>query len=155
MNEGDGRTLSDGKRLEGRLKNFGKRKVKKEIEIWLGEITGMENYVLTDCKIIKGLEGCHRQELHSNFDVEEKEELTKFFGIMPLQCDNDLWIKPKNEKEEFMKIINKGDVFLGDAPLIHAGGEKTGERFHFLYVKKGLQKKFQEYKVTTFVTSEG
>jgi len=58
----------------------------------------MENYVITDCKIIKGLEGCNRQEMNTDFDVEETEELTKFFGMMPLQSQNDLWIKPKNEE---------------------------------------------------------
>jgi len=154
LDESDGLTYSDGRQIEARIKKFQECEVKGEFEKWLGEVSGKHDYSVADCKVIKGVEGCHRQEMHLDFDVDESKENDFMFGIVPLEEDYDVWVRPpgKRNTDEKEEIVPKGNLFWGNAPLLlHGGGTNMGARLHFMYVRKGYEQEYWNYKMTAFV----
>ena len=148
-------TYSDGKRTEARLKDFGNSEVKENIENWLQQETGKDDFVMTDCKIIKSMRGCNRQEMHSDFDIEENEDLNFIFGILPLSKPINIWVQPRNlDGEEKEERLQPGQIFLGRGSLVHGGGTMAGSRLHFMYVEKRNKEKFTDYNKTTFFNDE-
>ena len=152
VNEDDGITCSDGKRLEARLGGFSKSHIKANIERWLEQQTGKQAYVMGDCKIIKSLRGCARQEMHTDFNVDDKEDLNFMFGILPIGKPVNLWVVPRNSNgDKREERLQPGQIFLGRGSLIHGGGTTPGLRLHFMYVPAEDEMKYTDYNETTFV----
>ena len=155
VNKHDGKTYSDGKRLQAKLKQeFRSESAKTRMEKWLEMICGNGAFVMADCKVLKGLRGCHRQQLHTDFDVEKSDELKYLFGILPVERPINLWVLPEGAQNEMELKIKPGELFVGKATLLHGGGTLTGLRLHFLYVEEKLESKFEDYNVTTFITED-
>ena len=104
-----------------------------------------------ECKLIKSQKGCHRQESHKDFYVDEDADGKLMFGILPLSKETCLWVTPKNSSNEEMLTIQYGDIFLARRSLEHGGGSVPGERLHFLYIEKSVEADFVNHDETTFM----
>ena len=152
LNEHDGATYSDGKRLQGSLLSFHESSEKKRFEEWLQMKTGGSSLVvLHNCKVLVTREHCHRQEMHTDFYVDEPDDQRLFFGILVLQNPGSIWVKRRHGNAELEEPLQPGEVFLGRGSLIHGGGTMPGVRLHFLYLGEKEREKYHNYNETTFV----
>ena len=150
----DGKSYSDGRRIQCKLFKAEKEKTSIYFEKWLNLILKKETpFVTSNYLMLKMKVGCHRQEMHADFNVEEKDDYNLMFGIVGLKKTSKLWVRQEHLKRNRDKelVIKSGQLFIARGSLIHGGAESLSPRLHFLFVNEKMKEQFKKYDQTVFM----